>query len=106
MRPYKGRGTGLVSHLVLAQRAAAEGPRWTRAGEDQSAPIPEEITSELGESIYAGSTRAVGDHSGYYCDRGTKREDNRLPPSQTGLIARAQVRWCKEVTLRRSDRQA
>jgi hypothetical protein len=33
---------------VLAQRAASEGPRWTRAVEDQSAPIPEEITSELG----------------------------------------------------------
>ena len=33
---------------VLAQRAASEGPCWTRAVEDQSAPIPEEITSELG----------------------------------------------------------
>ena len=33
---------------VLAQRAASEGPRWTRAVEDQSAPIPEERTSELG----------------------------------------------------------
>ena len=36
---------------MLAQRAASEGPRWTRAVEDQSAPIPEEITSELGGSI-------------------------------------------------------
>ena len=30
--------------FVLAQRAASEGPRWTRAVEDQSAPIPEERT--------------------------------------------------------------
>jgi hypothetical protein len=29
-----------------------EGPRWTRAVEDQSAPIPEETTSELGRSMY------------------------------------------------------
>jgi hypothetical protein len=36
---------------VLAQRAASEGPRWTRAVEDQSAPIPEEKMSELGERI-------------------------------------------------------
>ena len=36
---------------VLAQRAASEGPRWTRAVEDQSAPIPEESTSKLGEII-------------------------------------------------------
>ncbi|MGH7183411.1 MAG: hypothetical protein ACREJN_15735, partial [Nitrospiraceae bacterium] len=36
---------------VLAQRAASEGPRWTRAGEDQSASIPEEITSKLGGII-------------------------------------------------------
>ncbi len=33
---------------MLAQRAASEGPRWTRAVEAQSAPIPKEITSELG----------------------------------------------------------
>ncbi len=33
---------------VLAQRAASEGPRWTRAVEDQSAPIPREIASKLG----------------------------------------------------------
>ena len=33
---------------VLAQRAASEGPRWTRAVEDQSASILEEISSELG----------------------------------------------------------
>ena len=36
---------------MLAQRAASEGPRWMRAVEDQSAPIPEEITSELGGII-------------------------------------------------------
>ena len=37
---------------MLVQRAASEGPRWTRAVEDQSAPIPEEITSERGRIIY------------------------------------------------------
>ena len=36
---------------MLAQRAAWESPRWTRAVEDQSAPIPKEITSELGRTI-------------------------------------------------------
>ena len=34
--------------FVLAERAASEGPRWTRAMEDHSAPIPEEIMSKLG----------------------------------------------------------
>ena len=29
-----------------------EGPRWTRAVEDQSAPTPEEITGKLGWKIY------------------------------------------------------
>ena len=29
----------------------SEDPRWTRAVEDQSAPIPEETTSELGGII-------------------------------------------------------
>jgi hypothetical protein len=37
---------------VLAQRAASEGPRWTRAVEDQSAPIPRERTSKLGGNMY------------------------------------------------------
>ena len=37
---------------MLAQRAASEGPRWTRAVEDQSAPIPKEVTSELGGNMY------------------------------------------------------
>ena len=36
----------------LSNRAASEGPRWTRAVEDQSAPIPEEIASELGGIIF------------------------------------------------------
>jgi hypothetical protein len=34
---------------MLAQRAVADSPRWTRAVEDQSAPIPEERTSKLGK---------------------------------------------------------
>ena len=37
---------------MLAQRAVADSPRWTRAVEDQSAPISEEITSELGRILY------------------------------------------------------
>ena len=32
---------------VLAQRAASEGPRWTRAVEAQSAPIPEERVGKI-----------------------------------------------------------
>jgi hypothetical protein len=66
------------------KRANLEGPcietcRWTRAVEDQSAPIPEETTSELGGSMRGQTrrspvlvqravsedprwTRAVGDH--------------------------------------------
>jgi hypothetical protein len=42
---------------VLAQRAASEGPRWTRAVEDQLAPIPEEKTRELEERIFSRSLR-------------------------------------------------
>jgi hypothetical protein len=49
---------------VLAQRAASEGPRWTRAVEAQSAPIPEEITSELGGTLYRW-TRAVESNLGH-----------------------------------------
>ena len=37
---------------VLAQRAVADSPRWTRAVEDQSGPIPKEGTSKLGVSMY------------------------------------------------------
>ena len=36
---------------VLAQRAASEVPRWTRAVEDQSAPIPKEMMSKLGRIV-------------------------------------------------------
>ena len=32
---------------MLAQRAASEGPRWTRAVEAQSAPIPEKELASL-----------------------------------------------------------
>jgi hypothetical protein len=45
------RGGWSLMSSVLAQRAVADAPRWTRAVEDQSAPIPEEITSELGGSV-------------------------------------------------------
>ena len=37
----------------------SEDPRWTRAVEDQSAPIPEEITSELGGIIYMNGGRSM-----------------------------------------------
>jgi len=33
---------------MLAQRAVEDSPRWTRAVEDQSAPIPEKWTNEFG----------------------------------------------------------
>ena len=32
---------------MLAQRAASEGPRWTRAVEDPSVPIPKEVAGDL-----------------------------------------------------------
>jgi hypothetical protein len=48
----KKEGKGSLVVLLLAERAASEGPRWTRAVEDQSAPIPEEATRELGRIIY------------------------------------------------------
>ena len=57
MEGWKEEGGGLVV-LLLVQRAASEGPCWTRAVEDQSAPIPEEISSELGEDHIAVSQRA------------------------------------------------
>jgi len=37
---------------MLAQRAVADSPRWTRAVEGRSAPITGEITSERGRIIY------------------------------------------------------
>jgi len=43
---------------VLAQRAASEGPRWTRAVEDQSAPIPREKRASL-EGTWISSDGAV-----------------------------------------------
>ena len=50
---------------VLAQRAVEDSPRWTRAMGDQSGPIPEERTSELGGIINmdARSQRHFGLHS-------------------------------------------
>ena len=51
----KGEGGSLVV-LLLAQRAASEGPRWTRAVEDQSASIPEEIKSKLGGIYFYGES--------------------------------------------------
>jgi hypothetical protein len=54
--------------MIFCARATRgpEGPRWTRAVEDQSAPIPEEIASELGRIIRTDksverSMRAVKD---------------------------------------------
>jgi hypothetical protein len=52
--------------LIFCARATRglEGPRWTRAVEDQSAPIPHEVTSELGEIYFYG-----GVLSGHACPR-------------------------------------
>ncbi|MGH7183404.1 MAG: aldehyde dehydrogenase family protein, partial [Nitrospiraceae bacterium] len=44
---------------VLAQRAACEGRRWTRAVEDYSAPIPGEIASKLGRIIEQNEERSM-----------------------------------------------
>jgi hypothetical protein len=49
---------------VLAQRAVADSPRWTRAVEDQSASITEEGTSEGGEIICTVVRRAHLDQHG------------------------------------------
>ena len=45
---------------MLAQRAASEGPRWTRAVEDRSAPIPREVTSKLGGAFISFSVSSRG----------------------------------------------
>jgi len=45
---------------VLAQRAAYEGPRWTRAMEDQSAPIPKSDEQASKEYVFR-PMRAVKD---------------------------------------------
>jgi hypothetical protein len=49
-RPQKG-GKGSLVVLLLAERARSEGARSTRAMDDQSASIPEEMRSELGGRI-------------------------------------------------------
>jgi len=61
------RGRGLPSLGLMARLGVPVGGRVRklRAVEDPSAPIPEEITSELGGIIYMDggrSTRAVGDN--------------------------------------------
>ena len=50
---------------MLAQRAVADSPRWTRAVEDQSAPIPEEIPSEPGRIICTSFDSHSETTSGY-----------------------------------------
>ena len=50
----KTTGRGEEGSLLVSCARATRGrrlPRWTRAVEDQSAPIPEELTSELGGII-------------------------------------------------------
>ena len=56
---------------MLAQRAVADSPRWTRAVEDQSGPIPgRERASELGEIIIMVVRRAqVGPETGHLEER-------------------------------------
>jgi hypothetical protein len=49
---------------VLAQRAVSEDPGWTRAVEDQSVPIPEEITNEIGGIICSLARRPQYDQYG------------------------------------------
>lgn len=63
--------------LLLAQRAASECPRWTRAVEDQSAPIPRKLRASL-----------VGDFRRMRVDRLALSELLRLPASR--------MFWCRE----------
>jgi len=64
------RGRGRSSPGIVARLSVPVGGRVRklRAVEDQSAPIPEEITSELGENYLYGegarSTRAFEDQPG------------------------------------------
>ena len=54
---------GSLVVLLLAERAPSEGPRSTRAVEDQSAPIPKERTSKLGGIICNHVRRAECDQA-------------------------------------------
>jgi hypothetical protein len=50
---------------VLAQRAASEGPRWTRAVEDQSAPIPREKRASLEGTCISFDAGSLTNHGHY-----------------------------------------
>jgi hypothetical protein len=50
---------------VLAQRAASEGPRWTRAVEDQSASIPKRDNEQAWREHVYRSMRAVKGSPGH-----------------------------------------
>jgi hypothetical protein len=78
---------------VLAQRAASEGPRWTRAVEDQSAPIPEEVTSKLGRRDgQPGSPPARGTRTIRMCSFDARtRGSTRLPLKRKYGIGRTRA---------------
>ena len=73
---------------MLAQRAVAGSPRWTRALEDQSVPIPEEITSELGWIICSLVRRPHIDQHGCPSKRGNARP---CDPSDSQALANCKV---------------
>jgi hypothetical protein len=54
---------------MLAQRAVEDSPRWTRAVEDHSAPIPEKRTSKLGGSMYM--VRCAQSKANHVCPDGS-----------------------------------
>jgi len=85
MRAVKGS----LGHSPRERYRESEGPRWTRAVEDQSAPIPKEVTSELGGINCNLARRPQWDQHGCH----SKREklaslEGRERSRQTILLAR------------------
>lgn len=81
---------------MLVQRAVSEDPRWTRAAEDQSASIPEEITGERGGIICNLARRPQWDQHGCH----SKREKvSELGWNIIVVIRRAQSRISRASTL-------
>ena len=54
-----GTEEGMEADDLPYSRNARPSPRWTRAVEDRSTPIPEEITNELGEIIEMDCGRSM-----------------------------------------------
>jgi putative transcriptional regulator len=85
---------------VLAQRAVEDSPRWTRAVEDQSAPIPGEAASERGGIMYRLVRRAQSVTNPGHPFRGEwARSESRLSPNLRSRYARgAKAALCAVVS--------